>query len=215
MHKDIDVHLCRFGNYDTSMYDQCMESLHKQSDLINIHFVDDVAPLSEARKHGFGRGVGKYVCHVDVDDYVLPGAFEVCLHEIEHNPTPLVGVYTNSLILDPEHNTQTPFFRPQTQWTRQFHISTRVPVHQLCIMKRSVVERVHQKIISEYRIEQHYYTFVAEYGDLKLLTNVFGYVWRRFPQGNHNFLSSEENHVRLLNTKKRVLSSTPLNINNA
>jgi hypothetical protein len=203
----IDVHICRFGDYDKKLYEQCLKSIEPASHLINIHFVDDISPLKKARCVGYGTGSAEYICHVDHDDYVFPEAFHACLEEMEKDKT-LSGVYTNSFIVNPYKNIRRQFYSETTEWTREYHIQTPIPVHQLCIMRRSVFDKVKDEYLErglEFRTEQYLFALMAREGDFKFLGKKYGYAWRDFKTGHHVKTNSPKDKQHLTEFKRQVL----------
>jgi hypothetical protein len=208
--KKVDVHIGRFGNYDNQMHEQCITSLIPFDDLLSINFIDNVSPLKEARLVGYDTGECDYICHVDNDDYVLPGGFEVCLDELEKDNS-LVGAYTNSFILDPSKNSKRQFYDEKIVWSRDYHMTVEIPIHQLCLLRRSIFNKVKQEYRTfgeEFRTEQYLFTLMAQHGDFKFLGKKYGYVWRKFKHGHHTLHDKQPQHRQhLQNFKNTVLGN--------
>ena len=205
MNSLVDVHIFRrpdsmIRSEDKPLYNSWTETciLSISSNIINIHnlegkFTSDFLTL---RKQGFEYGTSKYVSFVNDDDYVIGDPFTECVLELEQNPT-LCGVYTNSFILDQHSNTKVPFFQHK-EWTREFHLNTARPVHELVVIRRDVLFEAYKKIEQFLTLlepvevtylttdgEQTIYSAVASFGDWKFLPKEFGFVWRRHNQGRH------------------------------
>jgi len=181
-------------------WNQCHQSL----DLPNVNvieFRDEVeCPAIDVRLRSYSLGDGEFVSHVNDDDLVLGDPFAQCVQALKDNPS-LAGVYTNSYIDDGK--SRKPFFTHKI-WTRQFNVSMIRPIHELCVMRRSIAEKSIAKVNkflessdNKYQImqsegEQLLYSAAASFGDWLFLPNTFGYVWRKHQHGVHHQMFQEQ-----------------------
>lgn len=176
--------------------EQCVDSL--PSDVINVHMVEGryTSNFLELRKEAYRYGTSKYVSFINDDDYLTGDPFTQCITELENDPG-LCGVYTNSVLFDQTKDTMTTFFK-HTQWTREYHLNSTRPVHEIAVIRRDVVTKAFDVVtrlltqISPAEVtylttdaEQAIYTAAAAYGDWKFLSEVTDFVWRKHDQGRH------------------------------
>jgi hypothetical protein len=173
---------------------ECYKTLNLPN--INIYTVNDDTPYSaiHLRTRGYSLGNSEYVSHVNDDDLIIGDPFTKCCEILDANPS-IIGVYVNSYI-DDGHNPYKPFY-VHTKWSREFHLTTARPVHELCVMRRTVVEKSLDKIdkflktskdgnkISIAEGEQLVYAASASFGDWLFLPQTFGYIWRKHNIGRH------------------------------
>jgi hypothetical protein len=77
----VDVHILTMPGMNQDWFEQAMESLRNEP--VNVFVVPGYAgDLSRGRVDGYAQGTAPFVSHVDADDYVLPGAFDVCLQQL-------------------------------------------------------------------------------------------------------------------------------------
>lgn len=82
----VDVHTILLGDENPAWLAQMIQSLADEP--IALHIVrGEFGHIGKWRAAGFARGSNPYVCYVDPDDYVLPGAFAACVAALEADPT--------------------------------------------------------------------------------------------------------------------------------
>lgn len=184
----IDVHII-VGEHEPWL-NQCLGSLENEP--IKIWTVKRIeGDLSKAREIGFSKGSSEYVSFVDPDDYVIPGAFQICLDALESNPD-CVGVYTSDELIDEQGNhisygwalDQKPFdeigFPPELT----------AGIHHLRVFRRSAVEKclpLKTKRVPEPLLNLE----IQQHGPLLHLP-IIGYRWRMHKGNTFTKYSQEE-----------------------
>jgi len=175
-------------------WQECNQSLSTPNVNVIQVYDDTTQLLFDVRMKSYSYGDSEYVSHVNDDDLVIGDPFSQCVKILQDDPS-LVGVYTNSYI--DTGNIRKPFHKHK-EWTRQFHTSVSRPVHEICVMRRSIVEQsiikvkkflnltVDSEKINIAEGEQLLYSAAASFGDWLFLPNTFGYVWRKHQDGKHH-----------------------------
>lgn len=142
-----------------------------------------------ARYNGFSYGSCQFVCFSDPDDIVIDSCFDQLIEPLLSDNS-LGGVYSNSLINGKER-----LYKPHT-WSLLYHTSVTIPVHQLVIIRRSVINQalidlsqtVHYN--SNVIPEQLIFAHCALLAPFKFV-NVVGYHWFDHSGGHHRQLDRE------------------------
>jgi len=199
----VDVLICRrpkllIPEDMVIQYGDWWQECHQSLSIPNVNVIqvyDEVpCPPLDIRMKSYTFGDSEFVSHVNDDDIVLGDPFSQCVKILQDNPS-LVGVYTNSYI--DYQNRRMPFHKHKA-WTRQFNISVSRPIHELCVMRRNIVEKSIVKVkqllessddsvrINVAEGEQLLYSAAASFGDWLFLPDTFGYVWRKHQHGVHH-----------------------------
>lgn len=130
----VDTHiLVHHGAKHPDWLDQCLASL--ESEPTNVLLVRSTETnIGALRALAFQLGTAPYVCFVDDDDYVRPGAFTAALGAIDGH----VGAYTDIAALSPAGELRE-YQQSPWNWERQ----CQRPIHEVChlhVLQRSVVE---------------------------------------------------------------------------
>lgn len=174
----IDVHMILLGDENTEWLAQMIQSLANEP--IALHIVrGEFGHIGKWRAEGFSRGSNPYVCYVDPDDYVLPGAFGACMAALDADPS-LDAAWADDL-LDVDGDLR-PFANP---------------LHHLCVYRRAFVDR----LLGEVRGERLVPERVLEPRARAAAVGMPGYVYRNRPDSPAKRLLAQFN-----NTQKGVFT---------
>ena len=202
----IDVHVLHSPNENQIWWRQCNESLKGHP--INVYHVRGIeGDMWTSRLKGFSQGDARYVSFVDPDDIVAPQAFAECLSILENDDS-IGGVYTNSEIINEDGNVIVPaLYVDESPWTIEKHFELHVPVHQLFVVRRTVLEQAlilldmppNTKAFVDYSI----FSFVAAIAPW-YFHNTIGYKWRKHSGGVSRHLSDDEREEIRIVVKDRI-----------
>lgn len=180
---EIDVHVLHLPGENQEWADQCARSLVDEP--INVFNLDGIyGDIRQARYEGYKQGTAPYVSFVDPDDFVHPGAFQVCLDAIKG--TEYGGVYTTSYV-DNEDGTKC-LIHPYRQWTPRLQYSNFCEIHQLAVMRRDLVLQIFEQFYNEMPLVVYHEAYT--YMQLSMISNwkavdFNGYTWRKRKTGCH------------------------------
>lgn len=195
MNKKIDVHILRL-NENPNLIEQKVNQLENNT-LTIPHVCDGIrGNILQARINAFQQGSSKYVSFVDPDDEFYDFAFKECIDFLENSN--FEAVYTNSYMI---YNKRTFQMYNHKEWSWQFHKQSIMPVHQLMVIKRNIIEKVLIDLLissgyNDAKCFEHplITTYVAKHTPWKFLPNIFGYNWVR---GSSSSLHTEKNREQI------------------
>jgi len=97
----IDVAIICSGSRE-SYFKECLLSLEKEP--VNICVVDKQKTLGDGRIKSYEAGVNRFVCFVDDDDVIIPGAFDRALFKIKLESN-ISAYYSNHLVVTEDLST--------------------------------------------------------------------------------------------------------------
>lgn len=184
--------------------DEFFKSL--ESEPVTVRVVNPISGnVCLARVQAFLKGINPYVSFVDDDDIVIPGTFQKCLDFLIANPQ-YGGVYTNS-VMRYSNGFEVPMYSNH-DWSIQHHAEKPVPIHQVIVIRRKIMEAAISKLLSSrfcentnIHNEDLIYAFCAKEAPFKFL-NFNGYVWyNKVENGFHykqwNLPGAERERLRI------------------
>ena len=147
-----------------------------QHPLVHLHVLPGIqGDVLNGRLLGFNLGSADYVSFIDDDDSLNHGDFIRFIEYLDtHRPD---AAYTNSL-----RNGQ-PLYQ-HTTWTREFHLQSHLPVHQLIAVKRDIMDQAIEAFLAFPHLdaialwpEQVLYSHVAMLTNFVFLPDLFPYNW--------------------------------------
>lgn len=159
--------------------------------------------IKEQRIKGFQTGSNDFVSFVDPDDCV----------DLTQLPTQLDGRanYTNSYV---QRNNQYSALYKNKKWTWERHKQLGLPVHQLIIVEREIVDKAIISMIktdifaqSTFFIEPLLYSYIAMYTPWRFY-NCFPYTWNQQDSYNKSHRRSTDQQKQII--REHAKSLTPL-----
>lgn len=168
--------------------------------------------ILDGRIRGFNTGSSPYISFADPDDIVHIRGIEECLNVLENDQN-ISGVYTNSTVLM-ESGREFLLYKHK-EWTVEWHAKTALPIHQLCVIRREVMEQALRQLPKDNDIikaaymfpEQLIFAHVAKIAPWKFLPDIIGYVWRKRASGAHKHGTRNEKQI-IRNYIKSLLKNT-------
>jgi len=174
----IDVHMLHLHRDDKAWMAECIDRMVNEQ--INIHLiVGQEGNLMNARIGGYSIGRAPYVSYVDPDDLIEPGVFERCYEDLEKDRD-LVGVYTQSSIINKDGTIVKEAMQPFREWQYHNMFNSLFEIHQLVVIRREFSDIVNKQMSSHYSIGHPYvehlrYVLLSKLGPWKALPFV-GYI---------------------------------------
>lgn len=153
-----------------------------KSDVISVHHITAVPNKLVTRRLGFLEGHHPFVSFYDPDDKVLGDPFSECLNVLLDHPHYGI-VYTNSILDDGSK-----MYPSGHRWSIEHHMSRAAPIHQVAVMRRSLVEDALDHIWSDpklvaalhHSLEMHcIYAYIVRRAPAKILDTVVGYQYNK------------------------------------
>lgn len=166
------------------------------SGAVNFHKVPPIeGDLFSARVNGFSAGSAPYVSLCDPGDSVLPGIFESLEREIaEYN-----AVSTNSVAFDTCGGGEV-WRSDREEWSIELHRRNHLCVHQITVVKRSVIEDAISLAINAPEEFRNISPNALIFGAVAKLagwhfSREIGYVWRMTEGGFHTRATAEQHRA--------------------
>ncbi len=175
MNIPVDTHVILLPETNQEYWKMCHESLKNEP--INLHLIEGTnGHIGTGRSDGFSKGSSPYVCCIDPDDIVIPGAFISCIKALETHPE-ACGAYTDELVIDESGRTVRKGLWSGREWNPLLQIEPQY-LHHIFVMRREFVD--------QHMDELRQWPFLADFILKGLLTahgpwihvNGFGYKWR-------------------------------------
>lgn len=188
----VDVHILHLPNENQDWWKLCEESLRGHP--INVHNLEGiVGDFRAARRRGYEQGSAPYVTYVDPDDIVLPGAYQACISVLEADPS-LGGAHTNSQKIDKDGNVIEEMIIPDRPWDIDKMIRCPMPVHQVAVVRRSVMEQAFELVEVPQKntcVDYILYASVAAIAPWYYIP-IHGYQWRIHDDGYHHTIDRKK-----------------------
>lgn len=132
----VDTHVLHYSGR-ISWLKECLRSLENEP--TNLHLVVGGFrdSIGAARSFAFGLGDSEYVCFMDDDDMIIPGAMKVCIDYLDQNPD-CVGAYTDRKHLRLNGSISN---ERLGDWNPRRMVNNFAEITHLKIMRRSLVNK--------------------------------------------------------------------------
>lgn len=207
--KLIDLHIAHMPDEISKIQDTI--SLISDSCLIH-HIGATEGSIFDTRHRGFTFGRLPYVAFGDPDDWFLTNPFPEMVEILERGEHSMV--YTNSYT---NKDAGTLLYKDHV-WTPEYHFSRALPIHQVVLMRRDLLEEAFRNIINiadtpllealNYRANSVIYTHVIRYLPAFFL-NTAALVWNQDGNNSHRLCPDEDRKLLYRHINEQRFESYP------
>lgn len=147
---------------------------------VNLLVWENQGNIAEGRINAIRQGSAEFICWVDSDDWLYPGAVQACIDALDAHPL-AVAAYTDCILVDEAGvylrdgpNEAGPWNLRHMPWWGGY-------AEHLCVMRRSVIEPLLEEIRPFYHGDCHLLRgLAAAQGDF-IHVPMVGYAYRQHP----------------------------------